>query len=61
MTKQEARIALSNGEKVIHTSFTDNEFILLNEKQIPYFEDGVQVPYTWWNRSDLEDGWSIKS
>lgn len=58
MTQQEAKTAIHKGFKVTHTYFTDKEYIHLTERGI-YFEDGVKVPFDWWNKDYLQTGWRL--
>jgi len=58
MTLEEARVAISEGKKVTHRYFTDDEYIHMGKNGIS-FEDGVKVPADWWDKDYLKTDWSI--
>lgn len=63
MTKDEAIIALTEGNVIRHTNFDDNEWVKQRNNNIYIFEDGciVTAELFWKNRSNKswDDGYSI--
>ena len=63
MTKQEALIALNNGEKLTYENFYSFEWVKKKDNDNYVFEDGVVCPIAefWIHRTDprWETGWSI--
>ena len=59
MTKTEAQDKCREGNKITHHYFTDSEFIEFRNDKF-YFEDGVEVPETWWRHNMFQDGFLIK-
>lgn len=63
MLKQDALLALAEGKRITHTSFTDEEYVKQHTTHLYMFEDGVvtTVKEFWYIRTELPwaDGWSI--
>lgn len=63
MTKQEALIALDNGEKLTHENFDSFEWVKKKNNDNYVFEDGVACPIAefWIHRTSpsWETNWSI--
>lgn len=63
MNKQEAIVAMQNGEKVTHSLFSPDEWITMDKKGWIYTEDGYQVKQElfWADRQgeNWEDDWCL--
>jgi hypothetical protein len=63
MKKVEAILALTHGEKIRHSSFSDDEFLLMDDEGDLTDEQGLILPWAefWQIRTGgmWEDGWEV--
>jgi hypothetical protein len=63
MTKTEAIYEMEQGRKVTHIYFTRDEWVIINDKGLFEFEDGVSMQrwLFWAHRKDepWQEGWSL--
>ncbi len=59
MDKKRAQLKMSQGFKVKHTSFDEDEYLYMRNGEI--YKNGINYSFYWNNDNDknLENGWNI--